>query len=87
MEVVMKTFWYSFGMWWLVTTCILGLIYCARDNSNNGIYASPSGEASLVAGEACTINTDDHRPANAIWTDMTWCLETTKMDRRLRGLP
>lgn len=53
----------------------------------NNIYNSPSNEAVLIDGEACTVNTTDDRTADQIWTDMTWCMRTIKMTRRDRGLP
>lgn len=52
-----------------------------------GIYNSPSNQAVLIDGEACTVNTTDDRSAAQIWTDMTWCMENIKARRHDRGLP
>lgn len=64
-----------------------GLWFHYNPPQGRGILASPSGEASLITGEACTINAQDSRSANQIWEDMTWCMATIKSDRRNRGLP
>ena len=53
---------------------LLGGILAMWWPSDSGILPAPSGEAVLIAGEACTVNMGANRPLTHIREDFEFCL-------------